>query len=82
LDDGHEDDGEEGADVDDFEDAAELPREAEGEEDGEEEEDVAARGGAAALLAWGERLGVGIGRGGGGQCGLLERQEDGENRKT
>ena len=42
---GHEDDGEEGADVDDFEDLAEAPGEGEAERDGEDEEDVAADGG-------------------------------------
>ena len=41
----HEDDGEEGADVDELEDLAQTPGEGEAESDGEGEEDVAADGG-------------------------------------
>ena len=44
-DDGHEDDGEEGGDVEDLELAGEAPGEAEGDEDREEEDDVGAGGG-------------------------------------
>ena len=45
ADDGHEDDGEERADVDELEDLAQAPGERQAERDREGEEDVAADGG-------------------------------------
>ena len=53
-DDRHQDDSEESAAVDDFEDDAEAPGEAGGDQDGEDKEDVAADGGAGLPLVRGE----------------------------
>ncbi len=53
----HEDDGEEGADVDDLEDLAKAPGEREAESEGEGEEDVAAYGGGLARAIVG---GIGV----------------------
>ena len=62
VDGGHQDDGEEGADVEDLELFAELPGEGEQEQDADGEEDVAADVGAglSALRGGLGRAGVGL----------------------
>jgi hypothetical protein len=52
VDSGHEDDGEESADVDDLEDLAEVPGENQSQEDGEDEEDVTADGDVVTAVAF------------------------------
>jgi hypothetical protein len=53
-DDGHEDDGEETADVEDQQLLLEGPGEGEEKDDGDGEEDIAADGCSGLLLVWGE----------------------------
>jgi hypothetical protein len=52
VDDGHEDDGEERADVDQEEDIAQAPCQQRGQHDAEGEEDVAANSGTAFCSVW------------------------------
>ena len=61
-DDGHENDGEEGADVEDQELFFEGPGEGEKKEDRDSEEDVAADGGAGSLFVGSEVFGRGVGQ--------------------
>ncbi len=61
-DDGHENDGEEGADVEDQELFFEGPGEGEKEQDGDCEEDVAADRSAGALFVGGEVVGCWVGQ--------------------
>ena len=62
VDGGHQDDGEEGADVEDLELLAEFPGEGEQEEDADGEEDVAAGVGAGLFGAFGVEGWVGLGK--------------------
>jgi hypothetical protein len=62
IDGGHEDDSEEGADVEDQDLFPECPGEGEKEEDRDAEEDVAADFGAGSLLVGGEVFGGGDGQ--------------------
>jgi hypothetical protein len=61
-DDGHENNCEEGADVEDQEFFFEGPCEGEEEEDRDREEDIATDCGAGALLVWGEVVGCWVGQ--------------------
>jgi hypothetical protein len=70
-DDRHQDDGEEGADVEDLEFFAELPGEAEEEKDADGEQDVAACGYARLFCALCVGGWVGLGKACGRQCALL-----------